>query len=72
MTTTQQRQEPDRSSATKRPFELGCFSEFGALHAVVVGRVDDLAYPAWSPNIRYLSGEIADLLSGAKDRKSVV
>ncbi len=66
MTTTQQRQEPDRSSATKRPFELGCFSEFGALHAVVVGRVDDLAYPAWSPNIRYLSGEIADLLSGAK------
>ncbi len=45
--------------------EIGCFSDFGKLRTVVVGRVDDLAYPAWNPNIRYLSGEIAELLSGA-------
>jgi N-dimethylarginine dimethylaminohydrolase len=38
------------------------------LHAVVVGRVDDLAYPAWSPNLRYLSGEIAELLSSSPGR----
>jgi len=48
------------------PIELGCFSEYGRLHAVVVGRPEDLAYPAWSPNIRYLTGEIADLLSSAR------
>ena len=47
------------------PIEIGCFSEYGKLNAVVVGRVDGLAYPAWSPNIRYLSGEIAELLSSA-------
>jgi len=47
------------------PIELGCYSEYGTLRAVIVGRLDDLAYPAWSPNIRYLSGEIAELLSGA-------
>jgi N-dimethylarginine dimethylaminohydrolase len=32
---------------------------------VVVGRLDDFAYPAWSPNIRYLSGAIRDLLVSA-------
>ena len=48
--------------------EIGCFSEFGTLRAAVVGRLDDLAYPAWSPNVRYLSGEIADLLRGATER----
>lgn len=48
-----------------KPIELGCYSEYGTLRAVIVGRLDDLAYPAWSSNIRYLSGEIAELLSGA-------
>ena len=51
--------------AIEAPIEIGCFSEYGTLNAVVVGRVDGLAYPAWSPNIRYLGGEIAELLSGA-------
>jgi N-dimethylarginine dimethylaminohydrolase len=53
---------------TERPeaFELGCFSDYGKLHAVVVGSVQDLTYPAWSPNIRYLKGPIAELLSGAE------
>ncbi len=51
--------------AIEAPIEIGCFSEYGKLNAVVVGRVDGLAYPAWSPNIRYLGGEIAELLSGA-------
>jgi N-dimethylarginine dimethylaminohydrolase len=46
-------------------WRLGCFSECGRLRAVVVGRVDDLAYPAWSRNIRYLSGPIRELLVGA-------
>lgn len=64
MSATQPRQEADQS-IRDRPFELGCFSEYGTLHAVVVGRLDDLTYPAWNPNIRYLSGEIADLLSSA-------
>jgi glycine amidinotransferase len=52
----------DREAAV---VELGCFSEFGTLRAVVVGRLDDLAYPAWSPNVRYLSGDIAALLQRA-------
>ena len=48
------------------PFEIGCFSDYGTLSAVMVGRTDDLAYPAWSPNIRYLSGAVAELLSNAE------
>ena len=46
--------------------EFGVFSEYGQLHEVMVGRLDDFAYPAWNPNIRYLSGEIAELLRGAE------
>lgn len=46
-------------------FELGCHSEYGTLEAVVVGRADDLAYPAWNRNVRYLDGEIKRLLSSA-------
>ncbi|MFN8161749.1 MAG: hypothetical protein U0R52_11985 [Solirubrobacterales bacterium] len=48
------------------PLDIGCYSDFGRLRVVMVGRTDDLAYPAWSRNIRYLSGEVADLLSSAK------
>ncbi|HVA08101.1 MAG TPA: hypothetical protein VNG12_15295, partial [Acidimicrobiales bacterium] len=44
-------------------FQLGCHSEYGRLNAVVVGSVDGLAYPPWNRNIRYLSGEVADLLA---------
>jgi N-dimethylarginine dimethylaminohydrolase len=52
-------------------FELGCHSEYGNLDAVVVGRTDDLRYPAFNRNIRYLSGDIADLLSSAAPGSSV-
>jgi N-dimethylarginine dimethylaminohydrolase len=52
-------------------FELGCNSEYGELKAVVVGRVDGLAYPAFNRNIRYLSGEIAELLSTVPEGGSV-
>jgi glycine amidinotransferase len=51
--------------------ELGCHSEYGRLDAVVVGRTDGLTYPAFNRNIRYLSGEIAELLSGAPPGGSV-
>jgi hypothetical protein len=52
-------------------FELGCHSEYGQLDAVVVGRTDGLRYPAFNRNIRYLSGEIAELLSSAPPGTSV-
>ncbi len=64
MSTTQPLHEGERENQ-QPSWKLGCFSEYGALHAVIVGTLDDLAYPAWSPNIRYLSGEIAELLSSA-------
>ena len=55
------------AAAEKRaePFEIGCFSDYGTLRVVMVGRTDDLAYPAWSSNIRYLTGPVAELLSNA-------
>ncbi len=56
---------------TTPPFELGCHSEYGRLDAVVVGRTDGLRYPAFNRNIRYLSGEIADVLSSAPPGSSV-
>ncbi len=52
-------------------FQLGCHSEYGRLDAVVVGRTDGLRYPAFNRNIRYLSGEIAELLSSAPPGGSV-
>jgi N-dimethylarginine dimethylaminohydrolase len=55
--------DPDVGPATR----IGCFSEYGTLRAVVVGSVDGLAYPAWSPNVRYLSGSIRDLLVDARE-----
>ncbi len=45
--------------------EIGCYSDYGTLRTVMVGSTEDLAYPAWSPNIRYLTGEVAELLSNA-------
>jgi glycine amidinotransferase len=45
--------------------EIGCFSDYGRLRVVMVGSTEDLAYPAWSPNIRYLTGEVAEILSNA-------
>lgn len=51
--------------------ELGCFSEYGRLHAVVVGSVEGFAYPPWNRNIRYLSGEIAELLAAARAGQAV-
>jgi glycine amidinotransferase len=56
---------------TKPSIELGCHSEYGRLDAVVVGRTDGLRYPALNRNIRYLSGEIAELLSSAPPGGSV-
>jgi glycine amidinotransferase len=56
---------------TTTPFELGCHSEYGPLDAVVVGRTDGLRYPAFNRNIRYLSGEISELLSSAPPGSSV-
>jgi glycine amidinotransferase len=52
-------------------FELGCHSEYGRLDAVVVGRTDGLRYPAFNRNIRYLSGEVAEVLSAAPAGGSV-
>ena len=46
--------------------EIGCFSDYGTLRTAMVGSTEDLAYPAWSPNIRYLRGEQAELLSNAE------
>jgi N-dimethylarginine dimethylaminohydrolase len=50
---------------------LGCHSEYGHLDAVVVGRTDGLRYPAFNRNIRYLSGEVAELLASAPPGSSV-
>lgn len=56
---------------TTPKFELGCHSEYGRLDAVVVGRTDGLTYPAFNRNIRYLSGEVAELLSSVPAGGSV-
>ena len=45
--------------------DIGCYSDYGTLRSVMVGSTEDLAYPSWSPNIRYLTGEVAELLSSA-------
>jgi N-dimethylarginine dimethylaminohydrolase len=58
-------QETGRSGEEPRALEIGCYSDYGTLRVVMVGRTDDLAYPAWSRNIRYLTGEVAELLSNA-------
>jgi N-dimethylarginine dimethylaminohydrolase len=59
-----QQETQEKQGGELRPdIELGCFSDYGTLRAVVVGRTEDFAYPAWNPNIRYLKGEIAELLS---------
>jgi N-dimethylarginine dimethylaminohydrolase len=48
-----------------RAMEIGCFSDYGTLRTVMIGSTEDLAYPAWNRNIRYLTGDVADLLSSA-------
>jgi N-dimethylarginine dimethylaminohydrolase len=58
-------QEEGGDEEQLKPLEIGCYSDYGTLRVVMVGRTDDLAYPAWSPNIRYLTGEVAELLSSA-------
>jgi N-dimethylarginine dimethylaminohydrolase len=45
--------------------DIGCYSDYGTLRSVMVGSTEDLAYPSWSPNIRYLRDEVAELLSSA-------
>ena len=61
---------PDSNTApwekVEGSFELGCHSEYGKLNAVVVGSVEDFAYPAFNRNVRYLTGPVKDLLSSAK------
>jgi glycine amidinotransferase len=47
--------------------EIGCFSEYGKLHAVVVGSVEGLAYPAWNRNVRYLPEQIRTLLADSDE-----
>ena len=54
------------TAAEARTFEIGCFNDWGTLKVAMVGSTQDLAYPAWSPNIRYLTGDVAELLSNAK------
>ena len=51
--------------------ELGVHSEYGRLHAVVVGSVEGLAYPAWNRNVRYLPDEIRRLLSEPDERGQI-
>lgn len=41
---------------------FGVHSEYGKLHQVMVGRLDDFAYPSWSRNLRYLGPEITQIL----------
>jgi glycine amidinotransferase len=62
------------SAAGSRPgpeLEFGVHSEYGRLHAVVVGSVEGLAYPAWNRNVRYLPDEIRQLLSEPDERGQV-
>jgi N-dimethylarginine dimethylaminohydrolase len=47
--------------------EIGCFSEYGKLHAVVVGSVEGLAYPAWNRNVCYLPEQIRRLLADSDE-----
>jgi len=47
---------------------FGVFSEFGKLNTVVVGQVEDFAYPPYSPNIRYLTGEKRRMLESTDGR----
>jgi len=47
---------------------FGVYSEYGRLHAVVVGQVEDFAYPPYSPNIRYLTGEKRRMLESVDGR----
>src|SRR4051794_7676996 len=51
--------------------ELGVHSEYGKLHAVVVGSADGLAYPAYNRNVRYLPDEIRLLLSEPDERGQI-
>jgi glycine amidinotransferase len=67
--TTQQDQPRGPGEHAKASWRLGCFSEYGRLRAVVVGSLEDLAYPAWSRNVRYLSGPIKELLMSAAGRE---
>ncbi|MGE0238213.1 MAG: hypothetical protein AB7F09_24925 [Parvibaculaceae bacterium] len=47
---------------------FGVHSEYGKLNAVVVGQVDDFAYPPFCPNIRYLTGQKRRLLEATRGR----
>lgn len=45
--------------------KFGVHSEYGTLHQVMVGHLDDFVYPSWSRNLRYLGPEITEILKGA-------
>ncbi len=55
------------NTETQQQHRFGVHSEFGTLREVMVGRLDDFAYPRWHPNIRYLGGETAELLKRADE-----
>jgi len=47
---------------------FGVHSEYGRLNTVVVGQVEEFAYPPYSPNIRYLTGEKRRMLESIEGR----
>lgn len=52
--------------AAGMPF--GVHSEYGRLPMVMVGQVDDFAYPPFCPNLRYLTGEKRRMLEATGGR----
>lgn len=47
---------------------FGVHSEYGRLNTVLVGQVEDFAYPPYSPNIRYLTGEKRRMLESTEGK----
>lgn len=54
---------PDRAAP-----KFGVHSEYGTLHQVMVGHLEDFVYPSWSENLRYLGPEITRILKDTGGR----
>ncbi len=50
-----------------RIHKFGVHSEYGRLHEVVVGRVEDLALPPWSPDLSHYNAELTAALEGRSE-----
>jgi N-dimethylarginine dimethylaminohydrolase len=51
--------------------KFGVHSEYGKLHEVVVGRVEDLALPPWSADLRHYNAELTAALKGRTQPLSI-